>query len=581
VHVRYIDGIINDRIGGGSGSVCSYSTPCLPYNAKISAPYSIAIDASGSQYITTKVGGSLPGFYLSEDDVSGGGEQYYDLGTTAYNYYSTSSAIGADAYGNLYYTYEDPGGALLSPTPLCYILAQNRAYSLGTTSERFWTVAGSGPCGFSGDGGLATGAEISKSIGQFGFDPAGNFYFADTGNNRIRRVDVLNGVIRTVAGNGANGFGGDQGPSTSAAIQAPAGIGVDPTGRVYATGITDSTLRADVRAFGDTGLISFGVLAVGTKSSAQTVLVSNVGNNTLDFAHFGLTSGNTTDFVVDPNTTSCLVGLPLYTGRSCTVGVIFTPSAPGSRAARLTILDDTAAGSSIVELVGGGATTATLAPSSIFFPSTVIGKQSAAIAAKLTNTGASTLTISGTPLIGGTNASSFKATSGCGGTLAAGASCTISVVFAPASGGSLSGTLTVKDNAANSQQTINLFGTGTVTAAKAVLSPNEQVFAAQAVGTASEIRTVEISNAGGEALGLGSISLGGKNPGDFSILKDCGGRLAGGAACTIHVMFRPMAEGSRMAVLSVATSAGEVSVALSGTGAGMGARPEVGFRGGE
>jgi NHL repeat len=64
VLVRYLDGIINTRIGGGSTTAgsCSYSSPCLSYNVKIQPPYGVATDSQGSVYITTQVGGSLPGF---------------------------------------------------------------------------------------------------------------------------------------------------------------------------------------------------------------------------------------------------------------------------------------------------------------------------------------------------------------------------------------------------------------------------------------------------------------------------------------------------------------------------------------
>lgn len=74
------------------------------------------------------------------------------------------------------------------------------------------TVAGNGFAGFGGDGGAAAAASIN-SPGHITFDPAGNMYFTDRGNYRIRRVDTA-GVITTVAGNGTSGFGQDNVPPT-------------------------------------------------------------------------------------------------------------------------------------------------------------------------------------------------------------------------------------------------------------------------------------------------------------------------------------------------------------------------------
>ena len=62
-------------------------------------------------------------------------------------------------------------------------------------------------------------------------DSAGNLYIADTGNNRIRKVS--NGVITTVAGNGTQGFSGDNGPATSAQLTIPSGVAVDSAGNLY------------------------------------------------------------------------------------------------------------------------------------------------------------------------------------------------------------------------------------------------------------------------------------------------------------------------------------------------------------
>jgi trimeric autotransporter adhesin len=92
------------------------------------------------------------------------------------------------------------------------------------------TVAGNGGLGFGGDGGPATDAEIASPSG-LATDAAGNLYIADNGNNRIRKVDV-NGVITTVAGGGASGLG-DGGPATNAELVSPVGVALDAAGNLY------------------------------------------------------------------------------------------------------------------------------------------------------------------------------------------------------------------------------------------------------------------------------------------------------------------------------------------------------------
>ena len=93
-------------------------------------------------------------------------------------------------------------------------------------------IAGTGERGFSGDGGPAVEAQLNNPF-DVGFDPAGNLYFSDTFNHRIRRVDGRTGVIATVAGNGAAGYAGDGGPATEPSFNEPYGIAVDRDGNIY------------------------------------------------------------------------------------------------------------------------------------------------------------------------------------------------------------------------------------------------------------------------------------------------------------------------------------------------------------
>jgi uncharacterized protein (TIGR03437 family) len=94
------------------------------------------------------------------------------------------------------------------------------------------TVAGNGQSGFSGDGGPATAAALGILYGV-AVDKAGNIYISDAGNSRIRKVSAATGIITTIAGDGTAGFGGDYGPATSASLAGPAGIAVDSTDNVF------------------------------------------------------------------------------------------------------------------------------------------------------------------------------------------------------------------------------------------------------------------------------------------------------------------------------------------------------------
>jgi sugar lactone lactonase YvrE len=92
------------------------------------------------------------------------------------------------------------------------------------------TLAGNGTQGYTGDGGPAALAELNYPMGV-AFDASGNLYIVDTGNNRVRKVDMT-GVITTVAGTGAQGYSSD-GPAISAELNQPTGVAVDNTGNLY------------------------------------------------------------------------------------------------------------------------------------------------------------------------------------------------------------------------------------------------------------------------------------------------------------------------------------------------------------
>src|SRR5262249_16969908 len=93
------------------------------------------------------------------------------------------------------------------------------------------TIAGVGSAGFAGDGGPSISAQINEPSG-IAFDSGGSLYIADTGNNRVRKVSP-SGTMTTVAGHGAPGFTGDGGLATAAELQRLSGVTVDTSGNLY------------------------------------------------------------------------------------------------------------------------------------------------------------------------------------------------------------------------------------------------------------------------------------------------------------------------------------------------------------
>ncbi|GAA4461358.1 hypothetical protein GCM10023093_05870 [Nemorincola caseinilytica] len=116
------------------------------------------------------------------------------------------------------------------------------------TSGIITTYAGNGTAGFSGDGGLAGSAQLSRPAG-LAMDTSGNLYIADADNNRIRMVDAA-GIITTIIGNGTPGFGGDLWYVTGCNLHTPFGVAVNNTGNIYIADALNQRVRQTYSAVG-------------------------------------------------------------------------------------------------------------------------------------------------------------------------------------------------------------------------------------------------------------------------------------------------------------------------------------------
>jgi sugar lactone lactonase YvrE len=94
------------------------------------------------------------------------------------------------------------------------------------------TIAGTGTAGYNGDGILATAAQLNYPV-QVTMDALDNIYIVDWQNNRIRKINQATGIITTVAGTGVAGYNGDGILATAAQLNAPAEVEFDPAGNMY------------------------------------------------------------------------------------------------------------------------------------------------------------------------------------------------------------------------------------------------------------------------------------------------------------------------------------------------------------
>jgi hypothetical protein len=303
--------------------------------------------------------------------------------------------------------------------------------------------------------------------------------------------------------------------------------------------------------------LTFSSQTVGTTSASKSVTVKNTGTLSTTLS-IGAATG---DFA---QTNNCSTSLAANSG-SCTLMVTFTPTTTGTRTGSISITDQATNSPQMVKLTGTGkapTVIVTPSPTSETFAAQAIGTTSAAktITVKNTGTGSTPITIS--PASGDF---AVKATT-CGPTLGASpASCMISVTFTPEAAGTLTGDITITDNATNSPQTVKLTGTGKAGTVVVTVSPTSETFAAQTVGTTSGAKTVTVKNTGTASTPISIAPA----SGDFAQTNTCGSTLGPSpATCTISVTFTPQATGTLTGSISV-TDNGSTSpqmVKLSGTG---------------
>ncbi len=168
---------------------------------------------------------------------------------TAVNTITTVAGCGTEGYSGdggpaVHAQIASPHGTALDRHGNIYIadLKNDRIRKVDATTGIITTAAGNGEHGYSGDGGPATEAMLASPIAAFA-TAEGDLYIADHRNSRIRKVDAATGIITTVAGTGEQGFHGDGGSATQAAISLPRDVALDTDGSLYIADGANNRIR--------------------------------------------------------------------------------------------------------------------------------------------------------------------------------------------------------------------------------------------------------------------------------------------------------------------------------------------------
>ncbi len=338
------------------------------------------------------------------------------------------------------------------------------------------------------------------------------------------------------------------------AANSPQTISISGTGAVAApaVGLSASTL-------------TFASTAVGAAAATQKITVTNSGTAALTWNSPAVSLAGNSSFT---QTNTCTMSLAIKA--TCVITVTFKPSGVGTLTATVSLADNATGSPQTISLSGtGSGAVAGLSTNSITFADTAVGSSAPVQSVTLSNTGNAALALASTAIsISGTNATSFSKTTTCGTTLAANATCTVSVTFKPTAGGHLSATLNIAGTTGGLPLQAALAGTGLAPAVS--FSSTSLTFSGTPVGTSAATQQVTLTNSGTAPLTLAAtaITLSGTGATSYSQTNNCGTSVAASGMCAITVTFTPKASGALSAALAIADNAtgSPQKVTLSGSG---------------
>lgn len=413
-------------------------------------------------------------------------------------------------------------------------------------------------------GGLGGGVGEFVQLDDVEVDAGGLVYASDNFQDWVQ-VFAPDGSPREVLGTYGDGPGELKTPTGIAAADAFGALVIASanSSRLQVFGVVaDPPEAPEPAALASPQLLDFGPRPVGLPSAPRTVTLTNPGAAPLGIREVLVEGDAGSDYTA---TSGC--GELLDPASSCTLQIVFTPTAVGPRPGSLRLAVSASGTDPVVGLAGSGLLPAglTASPRQLDFPDQLLGTASPPRPVELANPGTVPLAL----LALGTTGP-FQAVHDCPASLPGGASCTAQVSFVPDSVGDglLTGRLEVATDAPGGPLRVPLEGRGVGLLLDPI--PREIDFGEQPVGGLSPLTTVTVVNTGTDFVFIDAVGLAGDDPEQFFLEDDLcsGARLFAGEACTLSLAFTPLRPGgSRARLLVVSNALGSPeAVPLTGTG---------------
>lgn len=199
--------------------------------AIMNEPYGVVADRQGNLFIVDRLNACI---------------RFVDAKTGLISTLAGTGKSGCDGDGGLAKLAQltEPNGLALDGHGALYIadVSNNRIRKVVLKTGIITTICGTGKQKFAGDGGLAADASINGAR-AVDVDRSGNIYICEREGNRIRKIDAKSGIIRTIAGTGAAGYSGDNGPAIEAKLNGPKWVSVDTRGMIYVVDTENHCVR--------------------------------------------------------------------------------------------------------------------------------------------------------------------------------------------------------------------------------------------------------------------------------------------------------------------------------------------------